>query len=437
MTQEQINEIFKEITTVDNVSDGLRTKLLQMAAESITLSTLQSLLPSAQPQDSLPKLLVKSRGKSSKVGFTFSKKEMKEIPTMYKKIFACKDKIIPYRFHKGVYEAHYRGNGMNVFACAKDFNEMKRKFIAKLNELAEQGAEPVTERMTTSRATADNKKAKAVLFSDYVNEWLEVKKKTTKPSTFKEYERLCRYNLVAFDGMTVGAMTRPIIQQYLFKIVDEGKNRTASKLQQIMTCIFDLACDDLGITSPMKKIVLPYYEAKKGRCFTFEEEGRLVKFCAENSGNAASSALLVLLYFGLRKSELASISVEDEKLTCVTSKTRLGRGEVRRTIPFTPVFKRVLPYVDFERAKATNIHTIETTFKRLFPERHPHELRYTFITRCKECNVSGEVVMLWDGHSFDRDVKTSAIDRGYTTYSEKFLLKEAEKVDYQLPDISL
>lgn len=107
-----------------------------------------------------------------------------------------------------------------------------------------------------------------------------------------------------------------------------NEKQTASKLQQIMTCIFDLACDDLGITSPMKKIVLPYYEAKKGRCFTLEEESRLVKFCTENSGNAASSALLVLLYFGLRKSELASISVEDEKLTCVTSKTRLGRGEV-------------------------------------------------------------------------------------------------------------
>ena len=128
--------------------------------------------------------------------------------------------------------------------------------------------------------------------------------------------------------------------------------------------------------------------------FTKAEERRLVKFCTENSSNAASSALLVLLYFGLRKSELASISVEGEKLTCVTSKTRLGRGEVRRTIPFTPVFKRVLPYVDFERAKATNIHTIETTFKRLFPERHPHELRYTFITRCKECVQKGNLKII-------------------------------------------
>lgn len=158
----------------------------------------------------------------------------------------------------------------------------------------------------------------------------------------------------------------------------------------------------------------------------------------QNPDHAASSALLVLLYFGLRQSELKSLKIIDGKwLQCETSKERLGRNVVLRKIPFTPVLKRVLAYVDFGVAKHTNPRTIATTLKRLFPTHHPHELRYTFITRCKECNVSGEVVMLWDGHSFDRDVKTSAIDRGYTTYSEKFLLKEAEKVDYQLPDISL
>lgn len=182
----------------------------------------------------------------------------------------------------------------------------------------------------------------------------------------------------------------------------------------------------------MKKITLPYYETKKGSALTKEEEKRLVAFCIQNIESAASSALLILLYFGLRKSELATISVEGEELTCITSKTRLGKGEVRRTIPFTPVFKRVLEYVDFEKAKATNVHTIDSAMKRLFPSRHTHELRYTFITRAKECGVSSEVVMLWDGHTYDRDVKTSVIDRGYTTYSKEFILKEAEKVDYEL-----
>ena len=56
------------------------------------------------------------------------------MPEKYRKIFACEDRIIPYRFHKGVYEAHYRRDGFKVFACAKNFDEMRKKFIAKLLE---------------------------------------------------------------------------------------------------------------------------------------------------------------------------------------------------------------------------------------------------------------------------------------------------------------
>src|SRR5699024_5475962 len=71
-------------------------------------------------------------GRKPRPGFTLSKKEIKSMPEKYRNIFACADRLIPYRFHKGVYEAHYRRDGFKVFACAKDFKEMKRKFAAKL-----------------------------------------------------------------------------------------------------------------------------------------------------------------------------------------------------------------------------------------------------------------------------------------------------------------
>ena len=149
--------------------------------------------------------------------------------------------------------------------------------------------------------------------------------------------------------------------------------------------IFDLAAEDYKIPSPMNKIVLPYRQTKKGRAFTYAEERKLVDFCTQKQDNAASSALLVLLYFGLRQSELASIRVVDGKfLECETSKERLGQNVVLRKIPFTPMVKKVLPYIDFEKAKHTNVNTIYTTFKRLFPNHHTHELRYNFITRAKE-----------------------------------------------------
>ena len=40
--------------------------------------------------------------------------------------------------------------------------------------------------------------------------------------------------------------------------------------------------------------------------------------------------------------------------------------------------------------------------------------------------------MLWVGHSFDKDVKSSAVDRGYTDYSKEYLVQEAQKIDYIL-----
>jgi len=52
-------------------------------------------------------------------------------------------------------------------------------------------------------------------------------------------------------------------------------------------------------------------------------------------------------------------------------------------------------------------------------------------TRAKEAGCNFELVMLWDGHKFDEHVKSSAVDRGYTTYSDEYYFKEIEKIDYE------
>ena len=434
MTQEELIKIVKQLNHVDlqgEAKDELTAKVLQMAADSVTLETLKALVaPSRSGGDPVPNgEVAKTLGRNSRSGFTLSKKEIKRMPEKYRRIFACEDRIIPYRFHKGVYEAHYRRDGFKVFACAKDFKEMREKFTAKLLEQMN-GERPLpkpSKGKETAPAPSDAR------FADYLREWLEIKRKTCKESTVKEYERLSSVNLLpVFGDKAITDISRQELQSYLFRFIDEGKHRTAEKLHQVLCCIFDLACEDLHILSPMKKIVLPYYEPKKGSALTKEEEKTLVEWCIEHRDNEASSALLVLLYFGLRRSELKTISVEDEMLTCTTSKTKMGRSEIKRSIPFTPVFRRVLPYVNFEKAKHTNVNTIYTTFKRLFPHRHTHELRYNFITRAKEAGCNLEAVMLWAGHSFDKDVKSSAVDRGYTDYSKEYLVQEAQKIDYIL-----
>src|SRR5699024_7923236 len=126
------------------------------------------------------------------------------------------------------------------------------------------------------------------LFSDYLKEWLDIKQKTCKERIVKEYERLSEGNLMpAIGDKRIAELTRQTLQKYHFDFIEEGKHRTAEKLHQILCCIFDLACEDLHIPSPMKKIVLPYYESKKGSALTREEEKKLVEFCIAHRENEA------------------------------------------------------------------------------------------------------------------------------------------------------
>ena len=104
-----------------------------MAADSVTLEMLKGLLAANKSNAaSVQGETAKTLGRKSKPGFTLSKKEIKSMPEKYRKIFACEDRIIPYRFHKGVYEAHYRRDGFKVFACAKDV--YKRQIVFSISQ---------------------------------------------------------------------------------------------------------------------------------------------------------------------------------------------------------------------------------------------------------------------------------------------------------------
>ena len=358
-----------------------------------------------------------------KNGFKLTKQEIKTMPESIRKIFIANNYIVNYRItSNGYFEARIRRKGMYIEASGRDFETMRKRFM---DRLATFYAQPT---VTAEPAISSTPTANTILFGDYGREWLKIKEQTTKPSTFKEYERSFRVDLEpTFGNKPLADITRTDLQNYLFGIVGENKHRKAEKLALMLHCIFDMAAEDYDIPSPMKKVVLPAYQTKKGEALTKDEEARLVNYCKSHREVEGTDALLVLLYFGLRKSELASIEIIKGKwLQCETSKERLGQNVVLRKIPFTPQVKKALPYIDFEKAKHTNLNTISTRMKRLLPNHHPHELRHTFISRCKEAGVASEVVSIWAGHSLSGTI-TSTV---YTHYSEEFQLKEAEKVVY-------
>ena len=389
-----------------------------------TDNSVQQLLEALQKQNELYKQLLaglgpiaeKSKVENRRGVLKFTKKEISQMPINYRNVFATNDMIVHYRLRKdGVYEARFHRQGIDIEVSSKDLTKLKQKFIEKLNNY---DGSPKRKKRNHNEKT----------FGEYAEEWLNIKRVTTKQSTYKEYVRMLEHDILpTFGKMGATEIDRSTIQNFLLTYVDKGTLRTAHKLFLILRCIFDVIADDYNISSPMKKVVVPNYQSKTGTAFTYDEEKQLVKHCLANLKKDTSHALLVLLYAGLRRSELASLKVIDGVwLECETSKERMGKNVVKRKIPITPMMKQVLPYIDFEKAKRVNLSTLQTTMKRLFPNHHSHELRHTFISRSKESGVLSEVVSIWAGHSLSGTITTTV----YTHYSEEFQLREAEKVDY-------
>ena len=95
MTQKELINIVKQLNHVDlegEAKDELTAKVLQMAADSVTLEMLKGLLtPNKSNAAPVQGEAAKTLGRKSNPGFTLSKKEIKSMPEKYRKIFACAD----------------------------------------------------------------------------------------------------------------------------------------------------------------------------------------------------------------------------------------------------------------------------------------------------------------------------------------------------------
>lgn len=383
--------------------DELISIVLKMAADSAALQAVKN-----KPSDTVKK--------GEKNYLKFTKQEIDTMPEKVKQILLVYGgNAVTYRYHNGSYESCYRRDGYHLRVYAPDLKTLRMRFLDKITHAA-----PV-EKEDTSKP----------LLRDFVSEWLKVKTVTVKETTHKSYTALIDSHInPAFGDKRINAVTRSDVQSYLTDLVNQDKNRTAQKLKQLLGAIFDVAAEDYGIKSPMAKIELPHFETKKGTSLTKAEERILVDYCLKRKNTTAASAVLLLLYTGMRVGELKTAKLYDNYIECETEKIRKGYAKEFRKIPISPMLRKVMPYIDFEKAFSASHDWIKTFLKDVLPSHHTHELRYTFITRAKEAGCNLELVMLWDGHKFDAHVKSSAVDRGYTTYSEEYYFKEIEKIDY-------
>lgn len=96
MNQQELIKIVTQLNTLDlkgEQKNEMTAKILQMAADSVTLETLKSLLaPDKSKQTAQPVFeeAVRPLGRKSKLGFTLTKKEIKSMPEKQKKYLPVK-----------------------------------------------------------------------------------------------------------------------------------------------------------------------------------------------------------------------------------------------------------------------------------------------------------------------------------------------------------
>ena len=349
----------------------------------------------------------------------FTKKEIDSMPEPIRILLLYGEYEIKYAVYNNSYHASFRRDGYNIQVSSKNLDTLRKKFLKAASEYVRK--EKVQKEDTSTP-----------FFKDFVNEWLNIRAVKIKESTYHGYVNVINSQLLpTFGEQRLNKITRADVQAFLTNLLNDEKFRTAQKAKVMLNSVFELAVEDFGIKSPMAKIELAHYEVKKGRSLSKEEEKTTVDYCILHKDNPACSAILILLYSGMRVGELASAVLYDNYIECETKKTRKGYAKEFRKIPLSPMFQKILPYIDFEKAKTASSYTVNNTVKKIIAGRHTHELRYTFITRAKECGCNLELVMLWDGHKYDGAVKSSAVDRGYTTYSDEYYFGEIEKINYE------
>lgn len=401
MNNTELNALLNLIQSSPDSAD-LTASVLQLVADSAALKAVKN---KVQPADLSDKKFIK-----------FTKQEIEDMPESIKQFITINGRVLPCTELRGMYQIRYNRDGFHINVASKSQKELKQKFLDKLRE---------QEKAMQS---------KVPLIKDFSITWLNIIKPITKESTYNGYVSTWRTHIIpAFGQLHLDELTRNDIQNYIFLLTEEGKNRTAKKVKQQLGASYKIACDDYNIKNPLLKVVLPRYKVEKGEAFTYAEERKIVDFCIANSHLKAVPAILLLLYTGMRVGELKTISYVQGKhdyIDCITEKTRQGLPDVHRQIPISPMLRKVLPYIDFEKAKTVHYRYIDNVFKMIFPKRRLHELRYTFISRCKECRCSLELIMLWSGHTEDKEVESSKVNRGYTTYSEDYLYAQMDNIVY-------
>lgn len=260
------------------------------------------------------------------------------------------------------------------------------KPITAVSKYLEIAKEKFIEKLKLASVEIEVQQSSGTNFNSYLNRWLEAAKKPhVKENTYGGYCQTVRTNIKPeFEERNLEEITYMELQSLITEYQEEGKNRTAKKIYQLLCGVFDSAVADRLIPiSPMLKVKLTHYETESGVPFTREEEKQLIEnFKSEPT--LYRQAFVFMMYTGIRRAELSSVVIEDGWVHLVSAKQRKGFKEKIRSLPIPPILQPYLPSINIDEIIKISPHLLTKHLHKQFNTRHCHDLRHTFVTRAQE-----------------------------------------------------
>ena len=385
----EINKIADAIKSVSTIAGG------EDMIKSLLLNALEKYSGSVHTD------------KPKKPILKFTKEEINKMPKTFKKEFRADGCTAHIRKRKigansFTYDIRYRRNGYSISVTNKSLDVAKEMFIEKLK---------TAQKVKNHNGIPYTFNA----FSLYYFENFR-KKKVAERTLKNDY---CRYNLYLkpyFDEKPIEDITPYDCQTLIDSINESGKGKTADEIHSLLSVIFKMAIKhNLIKQNPLDIIVHTLHEKQHGNALTKQEEDYLLTHIRNNE---YVPAFALALYTGLRPNELITAKVQGEFIVAVNSKRKNKKVEYKK-IPITDKLRRYLPNL-----KIPTAGYMREEFKKVLPNHKLYDLRTTFYSRCKECNVSEYAIKEFMGHSL------GALGDAYTDLSDEFLLLEGRKIKY-------
>ena len=354
--------------------------------------------------------------------------------------------VLTYKTYDGKRKTKWQSTGLPI-------KGNKRRAEAMMRELQDDFEPPVD---------PNGPPSKAMLFADYLVQWLEIAKSTVKLTTYASYKELSNSRIIPYFrnlGVTLGDLKAVHIQAFYQEQLERVKPNTVIHYHAVIHRALKYAVKtDLINVNPADKVDRPKKNEFTGNFCSREEMNAL--FDAVRS-NKIEVPVMLAAFYSLRRSEVVGLKWDavdfeqntleirhtvatvrlDGKKVIVESDTTKTKAS-KRTLPLVPVFRERLLALQEEQKENRKLcgrsynkkydgyicvdpmgnlllpNALSDSFQLVLRDYNLrrirfHDLRHTFATRALERGMDYKTLSAILGHysvAFTMDTYVHSVD---------------------------